>query len=465
LVGCAAPLGITKLIHGLWLEILIALAIRLAFAPFTAHNDMLVWYIAAKNIENGFGLYSSKYFTYPPIWGYLSYFTTFPISNFFGGLSFVAIPNSEQLTSLGYGMSPTPSILTTETFNLLIKVPLISCDLVLGCVLYKYLSRSLDQKKAIWGLRLWLFNPLVISVSAIYGQMDVLPTLLVLIGTILFIDCNYLASAVFLGLATMLKFYPIYVVLLFLLLLLFNIARPSLTYRESVTLRLKKVLIFGCTFLATVIIILIPLFLNGSFHNFIYANTSRLQVYGGAGGATIFDLIYAPFVGGLITSFISSNIGTLSSILLYMPILILFIVVFFTWRARRQVNAREIILLVLISQCAFLFSLLEVNPQYIVWVLPFAIIAYLELGLPSTLDIWILSISMFVFSLIWSYPFAPLVLSGSQYVSSWAFGFSHVYTLFVRLFLFPYFASLTGAVSVIILYKFAFVSGKALIKT
>jgi len=65
----------------------------------------------------------------------------------------------------------------------LVKLPFIASDLGLGFLIYKIvLSLSRDKKKAFWAMIAFLFNPIVIYNSAVWGQTDALVNLLAVFG-------------------------------------------------------------------------------------------------------------------------------------------------------------------------------------------------------------------------------------------------------------------------------------------
>ena len=445
-------------------EIAIGIAVCLALAPFTWDSDMQIWYIVSKDIGNGLTPYASGYFSYPPIWAYISYFVTFHLNSAVGSPSFANIINPNYNNPLRDALSPDPVFVTTPTFNLLVKLPLIFAYALVGLLIYEYLTRCTgDGKKALSGMRLWLFNPLVLYVSAVAGQFDVLPALCVFIGTILFVRKNYSYSAIALAIGTMLKLFPVYIALLFSVLLFVNSIKPILTPNLSGwTRRIRYLATFVGSFVIGNLLILVPLYFTGALTGFIYANSLRYSIFPGAGGATIFDLIYAPRIENIVSDFLVQNLKPLSTGLLIGSIAITTALGLFSWK-RVRLREEDIFALVLISGCIALFSLLTVNPQYILWILPVVIIVYSTKGF-SKRWIWVLSVCMTVFGLLWNFPLAPLAFSSSRGVSQAVLSMSQIYTVFIDSYLFPKIAALTGLLSALILYRFVHLSAKTLVE-
>lgn len=107
---------------------------------------------------------------------------------------------------------------------ILIKVWPNLADLVIGLLIFWFLIKknSKQLSAAIWSL-IFLLNPISIIVSSAHGQIDSVPTLLVII-TILILQFKYskiylLISAIFLGLSISIKPNPLILVPAFLIFL------------------------------------------------------------------------------------------------------------------------------------------------------------------------------------------------------------------------------------------------------
>lgn len=162
--------------------IIIALAIRLGLAPFTAHpSDMQYWEAFGKAIliehTNPF-----TGFVYPPPWILLTG-TMYSLYLFF--------PNEFFL-------------------YFVLKIPIILGDVIMGIALYDIVEEiSGNRKTANSALALFLLNPYVIWISSVWGMFDVLPALCTLLSLRFYLKGNRKISFLFLGLGVAFKYYPI----------------------------------------------------------------------------------------------------------------------------------------------------------------------------------------------------------------------------------------------------------------
>lgn len=212
----------------LWLigALVLGLSIRLVVAPISGdmNHDVHIW------IETGKGLYSGV--------------NPYTFSFFF---------NSSAEDNIGY-MSPWPMLnylsywLSTSLFpgNIyalvaMIKLPIIIADLAIGIVVYRFiLGRTENLSNARRGLSLWLFNPLVIFVSSIYGMFDSLPALFTLLSICYFVENRYDLSAIYLAIGIAFKTYPIITVpLIFMFLVNMGLKSQATRYIKVLVLVLS----------------------------------------------------------------------------------------------------------------------------------------------------------------------------------------------------------------------------------
>lgn len=112
--------------------------------------------------------------------------------------------------------------INTEAFYLLLKLPPITSDLILSVFIYKIISESRFAKMSLVGSLLILFNPALIFNSAVWGQIDSILSLFMVIS-IYYLNKNQLAlSSVLIGLAFLIKPQAIALAPVFLLFLFKN---------------------------------------------------------------------------------------------------------------------------------------------------------------------------------------------------------------------------------------------------
>ena len=89
--------------------------------------------------------------------------------------------------------------------TLIIKSPAIVADIICSYILYHYGKRFLDDKKAMLISFIYLFNPVTILTSSLWGQVDSIFMLLLSIAIIRLSDKKYTISTVWFALAVLLK--------------------------------------------------------------------------------------------------------------------------------------------------------------------------------------------------------------------------------------------------------------------
>ncbi len=89
--------------------------------------------------------------------------------------------------------------------NLLIKMPAILCDIACGLVIYYIARKKTNEKTAAMLSALVLVNPAVIFNSCLWGQMDVIITLLMILCIYYIIENKWILSAALFAFAFLLK--------------------------------------------------------------------------------------------------------------------------------------------------------------------------------------------------------------------------------------------------------------------
>ncbi|MDG6966955.1 MAG: hypothetical protein JRM86_04600 [Nitrososphaerota archaeon] len=155
--------------------LVIGLLIREAFSFWTGHPfDFEIWVRTGYWVARGYDPYSSL--PYAPGVSFATDFGGPNLSPIVGYLPFWPV-----LLEALYGLyallgSPTPYL-----YYFLIKQPMIICDVLLAYCLYGYLEKR-GSGKARFALKLWLFSPYTILLSAVWGMFDAIPMLFVLLA-------------------------------------------------------------------------------------------------------------------------------------------------------------------------------------------------------------------------------------------------------------------------------------------
>ena len=182
--------------------ILVALAIRLAVAPFTGHPfDLSVWINTGKYIVQGKSPYELYYHLgYPPLWG--------------------------LWTALAYVVSSIISNGNLYLYIFFIKLPIILADLGVAYFLWR-LSFQYAEKNGSGSPKLkepvnlgsnglgnklvsaYLLSPFTIIIGSVWGMMDALVVLLIVLAVVTLFSRKDSLSGLFLGLAVSLKTLPL----------------------------------------------------------------------------------------------------------------------------------------------------------------------------------------------------------------------------------------------------------------
>lgn len=177
--------------------VLFATALRLCLAPLTGHPyDLNIWMETGQYVAEGRSPYEPEiHLGYPPLWG------------FWCGLSYLL----------------SNSILPGNEFVyiLVIKIPIMAADLAIAWMLVA-LKRSSNREGSSFSeshflgdarsgrslAALFLLNPYVLVVGVIWGMMDNIAALLVILVAIALVQGKDLEAGGALGLAIALKLYP-----------------------------------------------------------------------------------------------------------------------------------------------------------------------------------------------------------------------------------------------------------------
>lgn len=375
--------------------LLVGLMIRLVLAPFTCHPyDVPVLYGVTNDLLAGLNVYTTNSFSYPPLWPYVEY-PALRLASFFASPGMFGL----RLDALNLQVEnwKLPPVITSPLFNTICKLPLIVADLLIGLLIYDIVKRLKGEERARLSFFLWFFNPLVISIDSIHGQFDVLPALMTVLAFCLFFRRGYFATGVAIGLGSLFKIYPVFLIPLYL----FSIASFETDKSLNMLGNLSRI-VAGCLkFVAgtamTLVIFIFPVLNSNLWHDVF----SRTEIIPTLGGLTLFNIAYAPGFEWLLP-FISSN-ATLVSLGLIALCFVMTMLISVVSFLRRQNFLRNMVLgHVSILLTTYLTSL-TVNPQYILWVLPFLVLGY-GLYQHNLNKLNVLSISSLVFLMSLSGP-------------------------------------------------------------
>lgn len=111
-------------------------------------------------------------------------------------------------------------IIPDTIFFFLLKIPAIISELIIGLFIYKEIKKSISEKWAIFTLIFILFNPAEIFNSSIWGQVDSVLTLFMLLAVIAIKRKRLVFSSLFFGIAVLIKPQAIALLPLFVLFIM-----------------------------------------------------------------------------------------------------------------------------------------------------------------------------------------------------------------------------------------------------
>ncbi|MCK5059439.1 MAG: hypothetical protein KAT34_22510 [Candidatus Aminicenantes bacterium] len=159
----------------------------------------------------------------------------------------------------------------STAFLILIKSPAIIADLITSLIIFRIGKKKIGFASASFLSLLYAFNPVVIFDSTVYGQVDSIPTLLVLIVLIfLYEDRLELASVVFV-IAVLVKPQA----LIFSPVILFAFIRTNITKKEHI----KTFFISAFLSAVTFVIIILPFSLKQDPFRIIHLYKKTLASY------------------------------------------------------------------------------------------------------------------------------------------------------------------------------------------
>jgi len=304
-----------------------AAAIRLCLAPFFGHSwDVYVWLKSGELLIRGINVYEIKsltdfpwgFYTYPPLWLYW----------------------------LGLAHYLTASLHNLNLQILMIKTPIIASDLTVAALISKLAAELGLLKHAGRASLLWLFNPLVIFISAVWGMFDSIAVALCLAGVLAILRGKSFSAGVLFGLGGAVKIYPLLILV------------PAALFMKYVEKRNEESLVRMCTGAALAFAIPLTPFLQ----NPLPLIDKLLYHFGNVGSFTywtVLSVVSPPPAVPLLSQ-------GLFIILLYAAL---------RKQLRKKAGIAELSQAALL---AFLATSAKVNVQYVLWVLPFLVLHALK---------------------------------------------------------------------------------------
>lgn len=323
-------------------------------------------------------LYTSGWYLYPPIWGYILSITG-NFTQVIGMTSFgdVFAVYGDKFNCIGY------NYITNLQFNTIVKIPGVLFDVATGWAIYKIAYRlSSDIRKSCICFALWFLCPLVIMSSSMLCMFDSIIVFLIVVSILTFLDKRYFTTGVMIALGTLTKFFP-------LILAPFMVAYVLSDRSETMKARIIKILYALAGFLLTFVIVYLPVLLTGEFGDSITFITMRT------------DEATSGF----------QRLPTFNNIVHYLPLIAVEYLVMFAYMLFTKKDRDKVFLWMMVLIFVPIFALPGVSytPTYGIILLPAVVILYCMKGKISAIP-WL---ALLVFPLhgichYWGQFFYPL---------------------------------------------------------
>lgn len=237
----------------------------------------------------------------------------------------------------------------------LMKLPYFAADLATGYVLTRLVEKCWHRRV----LALWLLNPVVIFVSAVFGRHDSIAVLAVMLSTLLAIRGRRYAGMLLLGFGAAARFFPAFLAPFY-----------AVAFRRS---RRELLLLIGGLAGMWLVIELAMLVITGSSPTLTLLNRYPHVEY-------LFDMSLAPGIGGRLFIF---PFG-------YALLLL--------WFIDRGSRGPDDYIPISAAVMLVLFALTHFHPQYSIWIVPFLVLTmYSDTRLIAYHAVQILLLGLFTF--------------------------------------------------------------------
>ena len=247
----------------------VGLIIRAVLIPlFTYSYDVYHWALVTQHLRSGNGLYGLPGYYYTPVWGYVlaaigCLANLLGISEFgrlFPSLLFVEDIDWEYLRA----------VMCSPAYTILVKSVLTVFDFITGYLIYAMvMEHTVDSKKASLAFGLWFLCPIVVYTTAVHAMFDVFSVMTTVLTLFLLFRRKYFLAGAMFSVAVLTKFFPAYLVLMFLVLIIRQEKEPEKRKNAILMAVLGFALMFA--------VIYLPQILDGSFVDTLSFVTSRVE--------------------------------------------------------------------------------------------------------------------------------------------------------------------------------------------
>lgn len=253
--------------------------------------------------------------------------------------------------------------LSAEGFYYLLKIPAILADLTLGYLIYQKLRESSSKQIATAACAFFIFNPVSLFNSAVWGQIDSFLTLFIYISIDRFSEKKYILAAFFWGLAFLIKPQAISVLPVFGIYFAQKLIK---NYRS-----LNSPLLMLGTSIVTILVFSLPFFLTDPIFGIFKLVAQMAQDYPG-------NSMFAYNLWGIFGFWIPDN--TILGIISYRNWSLIFLIAFWAILFMLHLKRRLLILaLTILALMSFYFLPTRVHERYLFPAFPFLILFALQI--------------------------------------------------------------------------------------
>lgn len=343
--------------------VLVGILLRIILIPyFTTPFDFTFWLHSANDVLSGLTFYERGLFTYPPVWGFffIPFVVLLSLITGTGSFSTWVPVLQEAVDTLNVGAAT----ITSPTFNIAIKAPLLILDILMMLTIYKVVKERNGIRAANASAALWFLNPLVIYESSIHGMFDVIPTYFLLLSILFVMAERPLLSGISWGLGVLSKLFPVYIGPLLL----------AIIYYKGERNKVRQFSLFFAGAALSSAITILPLLLTGDFDTMFQTIFKRMEGVSSFGGITPLVLIDR-LLGINLQSAISSNYALFALIGNTLIILSLLAAILVVRKSKGDI-AYKVFPSVFLILLVVLWTNTVTNAHYLIWVLPFMILVY-----------------------------------------------------------------------------------------
>lgn len=264
--------------------IIAGLVIRGILIPlFTYNYDISFWATTIQHIQSGNGLYGLSGYYYTPVWGYILSFLGL-IATYVFGISSLGTIGSDFFPSSGVDWGYYGTMVVSPEFSIFIKSFITIFDLLCAYLIYVIVKRFRhSDREATIAFGLWFLCPLVIYTSAVQATFDSISIAFMLLTLVLLIDRRYAFAGASLATAALTKFFPAYLVFIFLAFILKK--------NKDKTSRAKSVFLAAIGAIVASTIILLPQIISGTLPEAFGFVSNRIAWVGDAAQSSLDSII------------------------------------------------------------------------------------------------------------------------------------------------------------------------------